>query len=112
MSVKVWWPLFPLLFLIVLVCLITALVRVKRRGGTTRNGWLALSLALFFYLMTWVVGEMGMRWLHMPVSNIAELFILFNIVYFTRMGWKDIAWLNVVALVAIAADFALHYILK
>lgn len=112
MSVKVWWPLFPLLFFIVLVCLITAMVRVKRRGGTTRNGWLTLSLALFFYLMTWVVGEMGMRWLHMPVSNIAELFILFNIVYFARKGWKDIAWLNGVALIAIAADFALHYILK
>jgi hypothetical protein len=112
MSVKVWWPLFPLLFFIVLACLITALVRVKRRGGTTRTGWLTLSFAFLFYLMTWVVGEMGMRWLHMPVSNVAELFILFNIVYFTRQGWQDIAWLNGIALVAIAADFALHYILK
>ncbi|MDC4204963.1 MAG: hypothetical protein MPW13_11370 [Candidatus Manganitrophus sp.] len=47
MSVKVWWPLFPLLFFIVLVCLITAMVRVKRRGGTTRTEWLTLSLAFF-----------------------------------------------------------------
>lgn len=112
MSVKVWWPLFPLLFLIVLICLITALVRAKRRGATTGKEWLVLSFAIFFYLMTWVVGEMGMRHLHMPVSNIAEFFILFNIFYFARKGWKDIAWLHGVALAAIAADFALHFILK
>lgn len=112
MSVQVWWPLFPLLFFIVLLCLITALVRVIRRSGKKPLDRLVLSFALFFYFMTWVVGEMGMRWLHKPVSYIAELIILFNIIYFARKGWKDIAWLNGVALVAIAADFALHYILK
>lgn len=111
MSVKVWWPLFPLLFFIVLACLITALVKLRRSGRATRKEWLILSLALLFYFLTWVVGEMGMRWLHMPLSNVAELFMIYNVYYFFKTNRKAIAWLNIVALAAIAIDFALHFIL-
>ncbi|MBI3804263.1 MAG: hypothetical protein HY282_10940 [Nitrospirae bacterium] len=110
MSAKVWWPLFPLLFVIVLVSLITALVRLKRTGGASRLEWTTVSLALLFYFLTFALGRW--RWLHMPMSNIAELFILFNAVHFFRKGQPKIAWLNIIALAAIATDFALHFILK
>ena len=110
MTAAVWWPLFPLLFVIVLASLITALVRLKRAGEATQLEWITVSLALFFYFLTFALGRW--RWLHMPMSNIAEFFILFNAVYFFRKGWRRIAWLNVIALVSIATDFALHFILK
>ncbi len=110
MSAKVWWPLFPLLFLIVLSCLITAAVRLPRGGKPTPKEWAILLLALLFYFLTFALGRW--RWLHMPMSNIAELFIAYNIYYFFKKNRKDIAWLNIIALLAIGVDFALHFILK
>ena len=109
MSAKVWWPLFPLLFFIVLTCLITALIRLYRSGKGTRKEWLSLSLALLFYFLTFALGRW--RWLHMPMSNLAEVVIVYNIVHFFKRN-KAIAWLNIVALLAIGTDFALHFILK
>ena len=110
MPLKIWWPLFPLLFLIVLTCLITAAFRLARTGKATRTEWATVSLALLFYFLTFALGRW--RWLHLPMSNIAELFILYNMFYFFKKNQKGIAWLNFTALLAIAADFALHYILK
>ena len=110
MSAKVWWPLFPLLFFIVLTCLITAAVRLSRGGKATGKERLTLLLALLFYFLTFALGRW--RWLHMPMSNIAELFMIYNVYYFFKNNRKDIAWLNIVGLVAIATDFALHFILK
>lgn len=109
MLVKNWWPLFPLLFLVVLTCLITAILRL-RRNKTTRVEWITALSALFFYFLTFTLGRW--RWLHIPLSNTAELFMLYNIVHFFRSGRRDIAWLNLLALIAVAFDFALHYILK
>ncbi len=48
----------------------------------------------------------------MPLSNVAELFMLYNVVHFFQRNQRDIAWLNLIALFAIALDFALHYILR
>jgi hypothetical protein len=110
MSAKVWWPLFPLLFFIVLSCLIIALIRLPRGGKPTPKERATLLLALLFYFMTFALGRW--RWLHMPMSNIAELFMIYNAYYFFKKGRKDIAWLNIISLLAIAADFALHFILK
>ena len=110
MSVKVWWPLFVLSFLIVLTCLIIILIRLKRSGTTSRAEWATSSLALTFYILTFALGRYP--FLHKPMSNIAELFILYNAVYFFRKGRKDIFLLNAIALLSIAADFSLHYILK
>ncbi|MFQ5588875.1 MAG: hypothetical protein ACE5F7_08540, partial [Nitrospiria bacterium] len=87
-----------------------ALIRLKKTGNPTRKEWLILGMALLFYFLTFALGRW--RWLHMPVSNIAELFMLYNVYYFFKTKRKDIAWLNIIALIAIAADFALHYILK
>ena len=109
MSVKTWWPLFPLLFLIVLTCLAAAAIRLAGHKGN-RIEWAATSLALLFYILTFALGRW--RWLHMPLSNAAELLILYNTVHFLRRGLRDIAWLNIIALSAIVLDFALHYILK
>lgn len=110
MNVKVWWPLFPLLFLIVLFCLIAAILRLYRSGKGSPTEWIGLQGALLFYFLTFALGRW--RWLHMPISNIAELFILFNIIYFFKIGKNGIAWLNLSALLAIASDFALHHLLK
>ncbi len=109
MSAKVWWPLFPLLFFIVLCCLITAIVRVVKRGKPTRKEWTILLSALVFYFLTFALGRW--RWLHMPLSNIAELFMIYNVYYFFKKNQKDIAWLHIISLIAIVIDFALHYIL-
>src|SRR5262245_16825998 len=109
MSVKTWWPLFPLLFLIVLTCLITATIRLTRNKAD-RIEWVTTLSALIFYFLTFALGRW--RWLHMPLSNVAELFMLYNAVHFFKSGRKDIAWLNVIALSAVFFDFALHYILK
>lgn len=108
MSAQVWWPLFPLLLVIVLACLITALVRLPKAGEPTGKEWMLLSLALFFYIMTFALG----RWraVHMLVSDVAEILIAYNAGYFRQR--KDISRLNIIALGAIITDFALHYILK
>lgn len=110
MSAKVWWPLFPLLFLIVLVALLSAVVRLKRSKKGTKKGWRSLLLALLFYFLTFALGRW--RWLHMPLSNVAELFMIYNVYHFFKEKQGYIAWCNVVALAAIAIDFALHFILK
>ena len=110
MSVKVWWPLFVLSFFIVLTCLIAMMVRLKRSGTTFRAEWAPPPLALNFYVLTFALGKIP--FLHKPMSNIAELFILYNADYFFRKGRKDIFWLNAIALLSIAADFSLHYILS
>lgn len=110
MVAKSWWPLFPLLFFIVLSCLITAIIQLFRSGKGNRTEWIGLQGAMLFYFLTFALGRW--RWLHAPISHIAELFILFNIVYFFKNGKNRIAWLNLAALLAIGADFALHHILK
>lgn len=110
MLAKDWWPLFPLLFLIVLSCLIAMIVRLWNSRQTTRTEWATALLAITFYILTFALGKFP-SW-HRPVSNVAELFILYNGIYFVRKGRSDIFWLNIVALLAIGADFALHYILK
>jgi len=110
MSAKVWWPLFPILFLIVLASLIIAIASLFKSGKGTRSGKLGLSLALLFYVLTFALGRWP--WLHMPLSNIAELIMIYNVYYFFKTKQKDIAWCNIIALLAIAIDFALHFILK
>jgi len=110
MDARTWWPLFPLLFLTVLTTLTISVRRLARYGKAGRVGWAGVISALFFYIMTFVMG----RWhaWHMPMSNLAEVCMLFNIVYFFQSGRKDIAWLNVIALVAVGADFALHVLMR
>ncbi len=110
MSAKVWWPLFPILFLIVLASLIISIASLYKSGKGTRKGWLGLGFALLFYILTFALGRW--RWLHMPLSNIAELIMVFNVYYFFKHNQKEIAWCNITALIAIVFDFALHYILK
>ncbi len=109
MRVQTWWPLFPLLFLVVLTCLITALLQLARRRGS-RLEWITSAAALLFYFLTFALGRW--RWLHMPMSNIAEVLMLYNVLHFSRRGRGRIAWLNAGALAAILADFTLHLVLR
>ncbi|MBN4054551.1 hypothetical protein JYT87_02460 [Nitrospira defluvii] len=86
MSVAVWWPLFPILFLIVLASLITAMNFLRRSDQGTRKAWLGLSLASLFYFLTFAFGRWP--WLHMPVSNIAELIMVYNVYFFYKAKQK------------------------
>jgi len=84
--------------------------RLWRKGETSRLPWVLAISAFIAYSLTYAFGKWP--WLHMPMSNIAELILIFNVYYFFRKGQKDLAWLYFVALLAIACDFALHTILK
>jgi hypothetical protein len=110
MSVRTWWPLFPLLFLIVISSLTAALLRLRRYGNGTWVEWSLLQGALISYFLTFLFGRW--RWIHRPMSNIAELFILIGTVYFYRAGKRPISYLNGTALAAIGFDFALHILLR
>jgi hypothetical protein len=65
-----------------------------------------VSSAFITYSLTYALASWP--WLHMPISNIAELIMIFNVYHFFCKWRTDIAWLHVIALLAIVCDFALH----
>lgn len=110
MSLQVWWPLFPFLFSVVLTCQIMVIFRLGKYRKPGRLEWTLVLSALVTYALTYALGRWP--WLHMPMSNLSELIMLVNLVYFFRKGRKDLGWLYVTALAAVGIDFLLHYILK
>lgn len=109
LPLKTFWVLFPILFVIVLAMLITTIIRVVAKGGNRKELGVTIG-ALLLYFLTALLGRYPL--LHMPVSNIAELVMLYNIVYFWKKRDRMIPIMNIVALTAIACDFGLHYILQ
>lgn len=113
-SAKVLWPLFPLLLLVVVVCLTWALVRAVRRT----RGAMAISLqiaALAFYLLAAVSAVASERGgmsanVHRPFSLLTQLTL---VVALYHLWGKDhsLVRLNATAWGAILADTALHYLL-
>jgi hypothetical protein len=104
------WIFFPILFLIVISSLGTVVVRIaKRRGG--RREFLFVGIALFLYLLTGFSGKIH-PYLHMPLSNLAEIMILYNVYYFWKLRDIPSSWMHVIALLAIVSDFSLHLILR
>ena len=114
LSAKVLWPLFPLLLLIVVVCLTWALVYVVRRSGGATAIWLQ-GAALGCYLLAAVAAMASERGamsahIHRPFSLLTQLALA---VALFRVWGRDRALvvLNVGAWAAILADTSLHYLL-
>jgi len=113
-SAKVLWPLFPLLLLIVVVCLTWALVRAVRRSSGSTAIWLQ-SGALAFYLLAAVSAIASERGgmsahVHRPFSLLTQLAILFALYHLWNRD-RCLVRLNFTAWGAILADTALHYLL-
>lgn len=112
---KVWWPLFPLLLLVVVVTLSASVVWVIRRKAPTTDVVLQ-SLALSGYLFTAIAAiasEGGGRvptYVHRLPSLLTQAVLFVQLVrVWTRADAKPLRVLNLIALGAILADTALHY---
>ncbi len=112
---KVWWPLFPLLLLIVVVCLTWATVYVVRKSKESPTIWFQGG-ALACYLLAAVAAigsEQGLisSNAHRPFSLLTQLAIV--LVLFRTWKTKDrtLLLLNAVAWGAILADTALHFLM-
>jgi len=115
LSAKVLWPLFPLLLLIVVVCLTWALVYAVRRAGGATAVWLQ-GVALGCYLLAAVAAIASERGtlsanVHRPFSLLTQLAIALALVHIWGRGHRRLVLLNMSALAAILADTALHYVL-
>ena len=115
LDAKVWWPLFPLLLLIVIVCLTWALVLAVRGGHDLRARWLQVG-ALTCYLLAAVSAVGSERGavsanLHRPFSLATQLCLLLALVHHWRSPRRALRWLNAAAWAGILADTALHVLM-
>lgn len=112
---KVWWPLFPLLLLVVVVCLTWATVYVVRTSRGSRTIWLQTG-ALAFYLLAAAAAigsEQGLvpSDTHRPFSLLTQVAIVAVLVLNWKKGDKPLLALNAAAWGAILADTALHFLM-
>jgi len=115
LDAKVWWPLFPLLLLIVIVSLTWALVVAVRRGMDARARWLQIG-AFGCYLLAAVSAIASERGavsanLHRPFSLATQVCLLLALVHHWNSERRTLQWLNGVAWAAILADAALHLLM-
>ncbi|HZS12132.1 MAG TPA: hypothetical protein VFA38_07765 [Nitrospirales bacterium] len=116
LSAKVLWPLFPLLLLVVVICLVWALVHVVRRGLDQTAVWLQ-GAALSFYVLAAVAAIASERGavsahLHRPFSLLTQLAIALALFHHWGKGRRHALVLNATAWAAILGDTALHYLLS
>ena len=114
LSAKVFWPLFPLLLLIVVVCLTWALVRAVRRSSGSTAIWLQAG-ALGCYLLAAISAVASERGgvsanIHRPFSLLTQLAIALALFHLWSKD-RSLVRLNIVAWGAILADTALHFLL-
>jgi hypothetical protein len=114
---RIWWPLFPLLLLIVIIALSTALVwtiRKKCRGSDVAMQALALGCYVFTAIVA-IASEGGgavSANLHRIPSVLTQIVLLAQIArLWNRRDAKLLRAANIIALVAILADTALHYVM-
>ena len=112
---KVWWPLFPLLLLVVVVCLTWATVYVVRKAREARTIWLQ-SGALICYLLAAaaaIASERGMVSAHMhrPFSLLTQIAIVAVLIFSWKKRDRPLLYLNATAWGAILADTALHFMM-
>ncbi len=114
LSAKVLWPLFPLLLLVVVVCLTWALVRAVRRASGSTTIWLQAG-ALGCYLLaaaSAIASERGglSANIHRPFSLLTQLAIALALFHLWQRD-RPLVRLNIAAWAAILADTALHFLL-
>jgi hypothetical protein len=115
LSAKTLWPLFPLLLLVVVVCLTWAFVKAVRSSKNLWTGWVQGG-ALGCYLMaamTAIASEGGAisPHIHRPFSLLSQVFILISVFLLWGKGERLLVGLNLTAWGAIVSDTALHYLL-
>lgn len=117
LSGKVWWPLFPLLLLLVIIALSAAIVwAVKRKAG--KADVLIQVSALICYLFTAVVamaseGGALSPHVHRLPSLVTQAVLLAQLVrIWHRDRARPLRALNLLAWGGILADTALHYLIK
>lgn len=115
LDAKVWWPLFPLLLLVVVVCLTWGLVVAVRRGEDTKARWLQIA-AFSCYLLaavSAVASEQGIvsAHLHRPFSLLTQVCLLLALIHHWKSGNSTLRWLNGIAWAGILSDAALHLVM-
>jgi hypothetical protein len=117
LSAKVWWPLFPLLLLLVIIALSAAIVWAVR-GNAAKADVVMQVLALLCYLFTAVVAmasESGALspHVHRLPSLVTQALLLAQLVrIWHRARARPLRALNLIAWGGILADTALHYLIK
>lgn len=115
LDAKIWWPLFPLLLLIVIVALTWALVLVVRGETDSRGRWLQIGAFVFYFLaaVSAIASERGAvsANLHRPFSILTQLCLLGALLHQWHGNRPSLRWLNAVAWAGILADAGLHYLM-
>jgi hypothetical protein len=114
LSAKILWPLFPLLLLVVVVCLTWALIHVIRRSRGMVAVWLQAAALVCYFLaaVSAMASERGRvsAHVHRPLSLLTQLVIALALLHLWRKDRALVA-LNLAAWGAILTDTALHYLL-
>lgn len=115
LDARVWWPVFPLLLLMVVICLSWATVYVIRKSRETPTVWLQCA-ALVLYLLTAaaaIASEQGAIHpnTHRPFSLLTQVAILAVLVRNWKKGDRLLLALNAGAWIAILADTAFHFLI-
>jgi hypothetical protein len=112
---KVWWPLFPLLLLLVVTALSAAVVWAVKRKAAKADVVLQV-LALVCYLLTAVVamasenGSLSPQ-VHRLPSLLTQAILLAQLVRIWNRDVRTLRTLNLIAWGGILADTALHYLI-
>lgn len=111
---KVWWPLFPLLLLLVVTALSAAVIWAVK-GKTAKTDVVLQVLALVCYLFTAVVamasenGSLSPH-VHRLPSLLTQAILLAQLVRIWGRDARTLRTLNLIAWGGILADTALHYL--
>lgn len=114
---RIWWPLFPLLLLIVIIALSMGLVwAVRKRSRGSDVGMQALALGCYLFTAVVAIASEGggavSANLHRVPSVLTQLIILTQVVrLWKRRDAKLLMAANLIALAAILGDTALHYLM-
>jgi len=117
LNAKVWWPLFPLLLLLVIIALSAAIIWVVK-GKATKADVLIQVSALVCYLFTAVVamaseGGTLSPHVHRLPSLVTQALLLAQLVrIWHRDQARPLRALNLIAWCGILADTALHFLIK
>ena len=109
---RIWWPLFPLLLLLVMVCLTWALASVVRGDERGRALWVQIGAFAFYFLAaaSAVASERGVvsAHLHRPFSLLTQVCLVLALLHHWKQGNRRLVRLNALAWAGILADAALH----
>lgn len=112
LDARVWWPLFPLLLLLVIVCLTWALVRVVRGGEDRKARWLQIGAFACYFLAALfaIASERGVvsAHLHRPFSLLTQVCLVWALIHHWKRGNRALVKLNAMAWAGILSDAALH----